>query len=311
MSDPLVSVICLCYNHERYIAEALLSVLNQTYENIQLIVVDDASTDGSVEIIKKLVGDLDVPLVVNDKNIGNCRSFNRGLALARGEFVIDLAADDVLVKTRVEKGVDEFRTHSSEFGVNFTDAVYIDEYSRETGSHFARDDYGSLNETVPEGDIYSQLLERYFVCTPTMMIKKDVLLEMGGYDESLEFEDFDFWIRSSRIFKYMYTDEILVKKRILQNSMSAGKFSNEKFMESVLKVCLKALTLNQTSLENRALRKRVQYEMRQSMIYGHYRLSAEFYKLYIQLKPGPLKRLFFWILLKMRPNMSFLQKFQG
>ena len=106
MKAPLVSVVCLCYNHERFVGEAVRSVLNQTHPSIQLIVVDDHSTDGSQLIIEKLLtGHPSVEFISLGKNIGNCRAFNKGLEKVAGEFVIDLSADDVLMPARVETGV--------------------------------------------------------------------------------------------------------------------------------------------------------------------------------------------------------------
>src|SRR6185436_18882244 len=106
MPSPTVTVICLCYNHARFVEEAIESVLNQSYANIQLIVVDDASTDKSAEVIKQLINKhSSIEFLPLQTNLGNCKAFNQGLARAKGEYVIDLAADDVLLPTRIETGV--------------------------------------------------------------------------------------------------------------------------------------------------------------------------------------------------------------
>ncbi|MCU0357456.1 MAG: glycosyltransferase family 2 protein, partial [Cyclobacteriaceae bacterium] len=93
MKQPLVSVICLCYNHQLYVQEAIESVLNQTWSHIELIVVDDASTDTSREVIRALQKEHHLQKVLLlEKNMGNCAAFNRGLAIATGDFIIDLAS---------------------------------------------------------------------------------------------------------------------------------------------------------------------------------------------------------------------------
>jgi len=311
-NTPLVSVICLCYNHERYVAEALLSVLNQTYPRIELIIVDDASNDHSVEVIEKLIeGVENVNFIRLQENHGNCIAFNLGFKASSGDYIIDLAADDVLIKTRVERGVEEFLAHSKEFGVHFTDAMYIDEYSSVIGYHYERDQYGSLVNSVSEGDVYKTLVEKYLVCTPTMMIKRSVMEFLEGYDESLAYEDFDFWVRSARNFKYMYTDQILVKKRALSNSMSKSHFKEAKFMESTLKVCRKIYKLNTSEEENKALKVRVRYEMRQAIINNHYDIAHEFYDLFRDSNGGFLLRGIFWLIINLRPDLRWMRRFQG
>src|SRR5688500_9747171 len=106
MSLPRVTIICLCYNQARFIREAILSVLSQTYFEIQFVVVDDASTDNSVSVIKECVALYpQINFIPLSKNSGNCKAFNLALLEAEGEFVIDLAADDVLLPDRVTCGV--------------------------------------------------------------------------------------------------------------------------------------------------------------------------------------------------------------
>src|SRR5579859_1537102 len=106
MDQPLVSVICLCYNHRRFVKEAIESVLGQTYKNIELIVVDDCSTDGSVSVIKELIVQNPViRFIPLNENRGNCKAFNEGYKLSSGKFVIDFSADDVMVSGRIEQQV--------------------------------------------------------------------------------------------------------------------------------------------------------------------------------------------------------------
>ena len=244
MSQPLVTIICICHNHLGYLWEALESVRNQSYDNIQMIAVDDGSTDGSQDLLRKWqLQHSSLELLLLPKNIGYCAAFNKGYRLAQGEFIIDLSADDLLMSDRVKVGVKALT--SSEAGINFCDAYYIDSQSRQIRSHYHRDKQGKLLHPVPDGDLYRELLRRYFICAPTMMIKNEVLQALGGYDESLYYEDFDFWVRSSRSYLYKFTDKILVKKRVLPNSMSKSQYTpNSPMLESTARVCEKAYQLN-------------------------------------------------------------------
>jgi glycosyltransferase involved in cell wall biosynthesis len=274
---PLVTVICLCYNQERFVAEALFSVMNQTYEAIELIVVDDASTDGSVAIIDECLKEHpQVKFMVNKSNLGNCRSFNQALSLASGKYIIDLAADDVLLDTRIEKQVSLFESLDSSYGVIFSNAAYINEQSVVVSHHYQTDSKGRAKKSVPFGDVYEQVLQQYFICTPTMMMCKSVLAELCGYDETLSYEDFDFWVRSSRKYKYAYQDEILTFKRKVKGSLSTKFYQlrQNKLLDSTLIICRKAAKLNRTEGEQEALAKNIRYHLRQSYYTKNYHLVS-------------------------------------
>lgn len=243
--------------------EALESVLSQTYPAIELIIVDDGSTDGSKEIIGDFVETHDVPFVDIDEPVGNCTAFNRGWRQSSGDYLIDLAADDILLPDRVGIGIE--RLEETGYGVHFSDAELIDKDGEFLSNHNDR-----FNDLIPEGDLYKDLVSRYLICPPTMMIRNEVMKRLDGYDEKLAFEDFDFWVRSAREFKYCYTNKVLVKKRMLVNSHSSSqkRFRNE-HQKSILKVCWKILEMNKTKEEGNALKRRCWHEIRQCIKKGN------------------------------------------
>ena len=280
MSRPVVTVICLCYNHEKFVEEAIRSVWLQTFSSIQLIIVDDASLDNSASVIKRLIKDKpEVIFIANDKNLGSCQSFNSALRHAIGDYIIDLAADDVLMPSRVTIGVETLEKAGSDFGVQFSDAEIISE----TGNHLYYHSEKFPHHTIPQGDIYKNLIDRYFICSPTMMFKREALTYMGGYDEELAYEDFDLWIRSSRKFKYCYSPNVLVKRRLVSSSMSRQQFTKaSKQRWSTLVVCKKVKALNKNSEEEKALQHRLRYELLLSLKMLDIRLAVEFLKLWVQ-----------------------------
>ena len=275
--QPLVSVICLCHNQGKYVAEAIESVWLQEHENVELIIVDDASSDSSREEILAKIEGTDTVFISLEENHGNCKAFNIGFKKSNGTFIIDLAADDYLLPNRISEGLKAF---SDGVGVDFSDAMLLDESGNYLRTHFRRSKTGSLLTSVPEGNIYQELIQRYFVSAPTMMIKREVLEQMGGYDEDLSYEDFDFWIRSSRNWAYNFTDQVLVKKRILQGSHSSKQFVfRSNYQKSTLTVCQKIKDLNNSKEEDSALRKRCWYEIRQCLRHGNWGLIPAFWKL--------------------------------
>jgi glycosyltransferase involved in cell wall biosynthesis len=279
--SPLVSVVCVCYNHERFVEEAIDSVLSQNYDRVELIVVDDHSQDSSVSRIQKAVARVaGIRVMTSDANRGNCRAFNEGFRNSKGDFIIDLSADDVLLPDRIAKGVESFEAHDSKTGVNFTDAQLIDEEGKLLGFHSDR----FPRDTIPQGDIYRDVLSRYFINSPTMMIRREVLDHLGGYDETLAYEDFDFWVRSSREFHYSYTPEPLIKRRIVKDSLGSHQFRRGSLqLQSTLKVCEKAALLNRTPPEKTALKNRVRYEIGQALKLGEMQLAWRYFTLYTRI----------------------------
>lgn len=276
MSQPLVTVICVCFNHASFVEEALESVIAQTYPNVELIVIDDGSTDGSVKVIKRWAAKYpQTTILLNGINQGYCKTFNKAYQLSKGEFVIDLAADDVLKPNRIEAGIALFEKRGPSCGVTFSDAEYIDATGKTL--YFHSDKFP--HQSVPQGDVYKSLIERYFICSPTMMFRSAVLQALQGYDETLAYEDFDLWIRASRNFHFCYIPEPLVKKRNLTNSLSMKQFRRGSMQrESTLAVCKKIKELNRTKAEDAALRKRIIYETVLSLRIGDYKLAFEFGK---------------------------------
>jgi glycosyltransferase involved in cell wall biosynthesis len=278
---PLVSVICVCYNHERYVVEALESVTAQTYPNIEIIIVDDGSTDSSVSKIKQWVSQNPNATFLDLKiNHGYCKAFNAGLALAKGQFIIDMATDDVFLPKKIEHQVILFSTLGQGYGVVFTDAEYVDSEGKFLRDHFAYLKRKGLISEIPQGDVYRAVLERYYIPSPTMMIRKEVFGTIGGYDESLSYEDFDFWVRSSRIFKYAFLNEKSVLIRRKTKSMSSGWYkAGDPQLMSTYQVCKKAKQLNRDDEDKEAWRKRVRYELRQSVFSENFKEARLFFEL--------------------------------
>jgi hypothetical protein len=117
-----------------------------------------------------------------------------------------------------------------------------------------------------------------------MMIRRQVLERLGGYDESLAYEDFDFWVRSSRYFHYVYTPEPLIKRRVLETSMGKSQYKHGSGqLQSTLDVCKKAFGLNRTAEEAVALKKRIRHELKNTLLLGEIQMAWNYWKLYQQI----------------------------
>ena len=309
MQSPLVTVVCLCYNHGDYLREAVESVLNQTYRNIQIIIVDDASTDASAAEIRQLAKQYpSVELLLLDQNVGNCKAFNSARNLIKGDFVIDFATDDVMTPDRIEKQVNFFTNLDESTGVVFTDAVYIDKEGKFLRNHYEHLLKKKLLHQIPQGDVYRDVLAKYFIASPTMMMRRSVLNSLGGYDETLTYEDFDFWVRSARLFKYAFLNDKLTKIRKTGSSMSASLYvPGDKQLYSTYLVCKKAQALNKDEEDAKALVIRVRYEFRQSVISENHEEAELFYTLLTELGSNNRIDVIFKFVNKLRLPLSGLR----
>lgn len=284
MNNPLVSVICVCFNQGNFIEEAVKSVLNQTYTPIEIILVDDGSTDNSSIVINKLKDMNPDIAVIQQENSGLCKAFNRGMAKSSGRFIVDLAADDIFHPHRIGKQVELFEKLADDYGVVFTDAEIIDEDGNLLRDHFDTVKNSLGIKKIPEGDIFYDLIDKFFVSAPTMLVKREVFDDLKGYDESLEYEDFDFWIRSSRKWKYGLLDRKLTKVRKHVGGMTANMYrKRDKKVESTFIVCKKIEKMIDDNRGRAALLRRVKYEFRMALKYGNFPWLKKWYYYYRDL----------------------------
>jgi glycosyltransferase involved in cell wall biosynthesis len=269
-TTPLVSVICICYNQASFVGEAIRSVVQQTYDNIELLVVDDASTDGSREQIERLlVAYPTVRSILHHSNQGLCSSFNEALALARGEWIIDLAADDVLLPQRIERQMEGALSSPPSVGVLHHYALRVTSQGKPIGVWKGHKKWQGV-----EGYVLPAVLQATCIATPTMMIRKSVLDVLNGYNEALTTEDFDFWVRSAQVCTYVFQPEVLTLWRDVPGSLSKQRTSA--MLGDVWKV-LKAVAPNLSSEEElKALATGAAYYERQALILGQPTLAASF-----------------------------------
>ena len=298
MHEPLVTVICLCYNHELFVKEAIESVIAQSYQSLQIIVWDDCSTDNSPAVIQKLAKDYpNLHVILSEKNEGNCRAFNQAYSYARGEFVVDFSTDDVMHEQRLEKQVALFSKMNERTGVVFTDATYIDEQGKFIRHHFEHLFKHRLINEVTTGDVFKAVLTSYYIASPTMMMRRSVFDELGGYNEQLAYEDFDLWVRSSRVFEYAFLDERLTLIRKLSNSMSSRSYvAGDLQLLSTYLVCVNTVTLCRDNSDREALIYRVCYEHKHAAMSGNHSEAKLFWQLLKSLREPSLRDMFWHVI---------------
>ncbi|MES2810958.1 MAG: glycosyltransferase [Bacteroidota bacterium] len=265
-NSPLVSIICICYNHSQYVIESLESVKNQSYNNIEILIADDCSNDISVEVIKNWVAQNKTShFIQNSTNLGNTKTFNKALSLTKGDYIIDFACDDVLVNDCVEKQVNQFKNSKFEnLAIVYGNLELISADGNFIKYYYDVDQNKKTLKLPPSGDIYESIVgQKEKICSVTAMIKRKVFDKIGSYDENLAYEDLDFWIRAAREYNFDFIDSVLAKKRELPNSLGSQFFikENKKINYSTYLILQKTFSLNKTKSEHQSLLKRVHGEM--------------------------------------------------
>jgi glycosyltransferase involved in cell wall biosynthesis/septal ring factor EnvC (AmiA/AmiB activator) len=223
---PRVSIIMASYNHENYVGEAIQSVLAQTYEDWELIVTDDGSSDRTVDVIKKYQ-DPRIKLFCWSKNQGACAAANHSLKEAQGDLIAILNSDDTFLPNKLEKQVG-FLDKNPEVGAVFSYAKIIDE----KGNEITSDSQSYPGVFVQPNRNRFEWLRYFFLndnclCHPSVLIRQACYDEIGLYDERYaQLPDLDLWIRLCIKYEIHIIPENLVNFRINQNQASANNSAN-------------------------------------------------------------------------------------
>ncbi len=218
MSEPLVTAVLVCWNHERFVREAVLSAVNQTYPRIQLIVIDNGSTDGSRRELEALRADHEFTLICQE-NVGLVRALNQALAMAEGKYLAGLATDDVWLLDKTARQVEFLESHSD---------VHL--VSGQISCINAEGRVLEVSMAVRPGDVSFSDLMRYgcFVYGPTTMCRIETLREIGGYDESLRIEDYSLALKLAYEGRRLCVmPDVLTLYRRHGNNWTAGSIDPE------------------------------------------------------------------------------------
>lgn len=189
---PLVSVILPSFNRAQLISQSIWSVLQQTYSNLELIVVDDASTDRTSEVVHEISDDR-IRVIRNTQNIGQAASENRGVAEANGELIAFIDSDDLWHKDKLEIQVKELQLAPDNVGV-----VYCFSAKEPTARFQSANQYSQRRRTF-----HSLLSNRLKITTSQILVRKRCLVSIGGWDESLpSLIDYDLCLRLSRLYDF-------------------------------------------------------------------------------------------------------------
>ena len=212
-NKPVVSVIIPTYNRAHLIGGAIKSVLNQTYQDFEIIVVDDGSTDNTGEIIRGFKDKRVKYIKKYKENKGSSVARNIGIKVARGKYIALLDSDDEWLPEKLDKQIKVLQSESPEVGVVYSNLLYIDE----NGKNMSK-----FRNPKKEGYIYEDLLGKNYVGTnSTLLIRKECFNRVGLFDDLLNTQqDWDMWIRIAKYYRFVLIKVPLVKYRLHSNQIS-------------------------------------------------------------------------------------------
>lgn len=214
IENPLVSVVIPCYNHEKFVQDCIQSVIDQTYDNIELIIIDDGSKDNSVDKIKEMIPLCEKRFTNFEfryrPNKGLSATLNEALEWCKGEYFSAIASDDIMLKNKTAIQVEFLNKNKSVLAV-FGGVKLIDENNRE------------LSERLSQSEIYDFrkiIMHEHDLPAPTQMIRLNALREVGGYNPNILIEDWYMWLKLSSIGNLYYMNELLCLYRQHDNNIS-------------------------------------------------------------------------------------------
>lgn len=218
--NDLVSIIVPTYNAGRFVQTTIDSLLAQTHRNIEILVVDDQSTDDTQDIVRSYGGAV---RLISQRNAGVCKARNHGAREARGTFVCFCDHDDYWYPEKVEQQVAAFAADPG-YGVVYTRFIFWNEDAAgnfQPPAEVDRNADAQGLDAQQSGWIYHQLLIDCWVLTSSAMIRADVLEQCGGFNEDLPYgEDWELWLRISRKYRFARLDRALVLYRQHRNQGS-------------------------------------------------------------------------------------------
>ncbi len=201
---PLVTIGVLSYNYSMYIVDALNSLLTQTYPNIELIIIDDCSTDDCPALIESWIkeNDINCTFVKHDRNQGITKTSNEIVKLSKGRYLNLFATDDIMMPEKIERQVELLEKAGEEYGMSYANVETMNEEGSRKG-YFINEEITSFYE----GDILEQYLNKQLVfATPSSLIRTSVYKKIGCYDERMLYEDYNFWLRLFACYKVKFCE---------------------------------------------------------------------------------------------------------
>lgn len=213
----MVSIIIPTYNCAKYILEAINSVLNQTYQNLEIIIINDGSTDNTQELVQSYINNFNEKIkYIYQENNGHAVARNVGILNSNGEYIAFLDADDIWLPNRLEEGV-KILDNCPDIALVHARTIRVSEEGKPV-INLVR------NKNFLSGNIFENLfLRKAHISSPTVLVRRECFRQLGLFDENLArfgSEDKELWLRITKNYYVDYLDKVLAYYRVRENSQS-------------------------------------------------------------------------------------------
>lgn len=272
----MVSIVITTYNRRSFLKEAVLSVINQDYQDKEILVIDDGSTDRSFEEVRGL------PLrYVWKENRGISSARNMGINISRGEFIAFLDVDDLWKKGKLTRQLEAMI--ENQIDISYTDEIWI-----RNGEHLNQKD----RHKKYSGDIFERCLPLCIISPSSVVIKRKILDEVGLFDETLPVcEDYDIWLRITSRYPVLFIDKpLIIKRGGHKDQLSRAYEAIDRFRIQSLAKIIQSNTLN-PEMKNAALcelKKKCRIYAMGAEKRGRFKESDTYMQLYETLANQPL-----------------------
>ena len=213
-----ISIVTASYNYQDYIKETIQSVLDQTYSDWELIIVDDCSNDNSVDVIKSFSDDR-IKLFINEKNLGLAQTVKRGVECATGDWIVFLESDDLITSDNIEKKVEIVKKYS-DLNLIFNDCEFFGDENKVRDFSIALKKTRALlkKKNYPQNMFYNFYLSNKIFTFSSVMAKREDLLKISYTPPIDSLLDWWLWVQLAYIGKFYYISEKLTKWRLHTDS---------------------------------------------------------------------------------------------
>lgn len=288
---PLVSVIIPAYNASRWIDETISSVIEQDYKHYEIIVVNDGSTDNTVDIVESFGAAV---RCIHKENGGQASARNAGIIAANGKYVAFLDADDLWVKEKLTLQIAQMEATDAKWG--YADSFAFDGQSKEILYKF------SDNQKQPNGDVLQSLFKSCFIPSPTPIIQKNVFSNVGLFNEEARMrnrEDWEMWLRIAAVYHIVSIPSPLAYYRV-HSASATGSEGHLKSMDGHITVIEEAALREKEvlgPLKNDILSKLFFEEGRWHASLGNTNLARDMIYKSIALTPGWPLLYIYWLMI--------------
>ncbi len=234
--NPLVSIVILTYQHQKYIADCLEGLLSQTYQNMELIIIDDASTDRTVSIINRYASQFEkkfirFEIICHKVNTGCvAKNINEGVRLCNGEYIKGFAGDDIMLPDCIKNSV-RFLENNPEYDLFYGNMYIVSDNWHMGDSYYKNKTFFKRHKPSPaDRMLFCLLYEGNYIPAPTIMQRKKTFMKFGFYNEDGVLEDYEYWLRLAGKASFGYLNEKLVLYRRAETSLTNVQNNKHKYI---------------------------------------------------------------------------------